>query len=44
MNFDDIPVTQLSHGYFLVMAFMAIVVLAHFYYFIRRGWFKYSQI
>ena len=40
MNFDHIPITTLSHGYFVVMGFMAIVVLGHFWYFYRRGWFK----
>ena len=40
MNFNHIPITTLSHGYFVVMGFMAIVVLGHFWYFYRRGWFK----
>jgi len=40
MNFETIPITTVSHGYYIVMAFMAIVVAGHFWYFYRRGWFK----
>jgi len=40
MNFEFIPVTTLHYGYFIVMGFMAAVVLGHFWYFYRRGWFK----
>ena len=40
MNVQGIPVTKLSHGYLVVMIFMATVVLGHFWFFYRRGWFK----
>ena len=40
MNLQGIPMTKLSHGYFIVIVFMAAVVLGHFWFFYRRGWFK----
>lgn len=40
MNFEHIPITHLRYGYLLVMLFMATVVLGHFWFFYRRGWFK----
>ena len=40
MNFEDIPITHIPHGYFIVMSVMAAVVLGQFWYFYRRGWFK----
>jgi len=40
MNVQGIPITKLSNGYLVVMLFMGTVVLGHFWYFYRRGWFK----
>jgi Mg2+ and Co2+ transporter CorA len=40
MNVQGIPVAKLSHGYLVVILFMATVVLGHFWFFYRRGWFK----
>ena len=40
MNFEDIPITHIPHGYGIVMSVMAAVVLGQFWYFYRRGWFK----
>ncbi len=40
MNFDNIPVTHMRHGYLLVMSLMVFVVLGQLWYFRRRGWFK----
>jgi Mg2+ and Co2+ transporter CorA len=40
MNLQGIPITKLSNGYLVVMLFMASVVLGHFWFFYRRGWFK----
>jgi magnesium transporter len=40
MNLKHIPITAVPHGYYMVMAFMAVIVAGHFWYFYRRGWFK----
>jgi magnesium transporter len=40
MNFENIPITEVPYGYFIVMLFMVAVVLGQFWYFYRRGWFK----
>ena len=39
MNLERIPMTQLPHGYLIVMSMMAVVVLGQWWYFRRRGWF-----
>lgn len=40
MNFTDIPITQVPHGYFYVIVFMAVLVIGQLAFFWRRGWFK----
>jgi magnesium transporter len=40
MNFDNIPITQVPFGYFLVLAIMVAVVAGQLWYFRRRGWFR----
>jgi len=40
MNFENIPVTRLPYGYFVVMSIMLLVVLGQLWFFHRRGWFK----
>jgi len=39
MNFEHIPITQIPHGYLLVIAIMAALVFGQLWFFHRRGWF-----
>jgi len=40
MNFNDIPIVGMSHGYAVVIALMLIVVIGQLVFFYKRGWFK----
>ena len=40
MNFEDIPVVGIEHGYLIVMLIMTVVVVGQLSFFYRRGWFK----
>lgn len=40
MNFTDIPITEIPHGYFYVIVLMAVLVVGQLVFFWRRGWFK----
>jgi magnesium transporter len=40
MNFDNIPITQVPHGYFIVLALMIGLVAGQVWFFYRRGWLK----
>ena len=40
MNFNNIPIQQVSYGYVLVMLLMFALVAAHMLFFWKRGWFK----
>lgn len=40
MNFEDIPLTQVPHGYFFALAVMLIIIAGQFVYFFRKGWFR----
>ena len=40
MNFDNIPITKVPFGYFLVLAIMVVVAIGQIAYFHKRGWFK----
>ena len=40
MNFENIPIQEIEHGYVIVMVIMAIVVIGQLSYFYWRGWFK----
>lgn len=40
MNFDNIPITQVSYGYFIVLALMIGLVVGQVWFFRRRGWFR----
>ena len=39
MNFERIPITQFPHGYLIVIAGMAALVVGQLVFFYRRGWF-----
>jgi len=39
MNFENIPIVQLPHGYAIVLLIMATVVIGQIIFFIKRGWF-----
>jgi magnesium transporter len=39
MNFDNMPELRYHNGYFMVMGFMFLVVIAMIFYFKRRTWF-----
>ena len=40
MNFDNIPITKVPHGYFIVLALMIGLVAGQVGFFYRRGWLK----
>ena len=40
MNFDNIPITKVPHGYFIVLALMMSLVAGQVWFFYRRGWLK----
>ena len=40
MNFDNIPITKVPHGYFIVLALMIGLVAGQVWFFYRRGWLK----
>lgn len=40
MNFDNIPITKVPYGYFIVLAVMLGLVVGQICLFYRRGWFK----
>lgn len=39
MNFENIPITEISYGYFVVLALMISLVVGQLVFFYRRGWF-----
>jgi magnesium transporter len=40
MNFDDIPITKIAGGYYVVFSLMITLVVGQMVFFWRRGWFK----
>ena len=40
MNFNDIPIQQMSYGYLLVLLLMFALVAVQMFFFWKRGWFK----
>ncbi len=40
MNFDNMPETRWKYGYFMVLGLMAVLSLAMFWWFKRKGWFS----
>ncbi len=40
MNFDDIPITKVAGGYYLVFSLMIALVIGQMAFFWLRGWFK----
>jgi magnesium transporter len=40
MNFPDIPATEITYGYFVVLAIMILLVVGQLGFFYWRGWFK----
>jgi magnesium transporter len=40
MNFPDIPATEITYGYFVVLAIMILLVIGQLGFFYWRGWFK----
>jgi len=40
MNFENIPITKLSYGYFVALALMISLVAGQLIFFYRRGWFE----
>lgn len=40
MNFTDIPISNIPHGYIGVMAIMVAIVVGQLVFFYRNGWFK----
>ena len=40
MNFPDIPATEISYGYFIVLALMILLVIGQIAFFYWRGWFQ----
>jgi magnesium transporter len=39
MNLQHIPMTELAHGYLIVMLIMLVTVVGQLWFFHRRGWF-----
>jgi magnesium transporter len=40
MNFEDIPITKVAYGYFIVLALMIGLVVGQIWFFYRHGWLK----
>ena len=40
MNFDDIPITKIAGGYYIVFSLMIALVVGQMVFFWLRGWFK----
>ena len=40
MNFDDIPITRIAGGYWIVLSLMIALVVGQMAFFWLRGWFK----
>jgi magnesium transporter len=40
MNFDNIPITRMPYGYFVVLALMIGLVVGQMWLFYRRGWLR----
>ncbi len=40
MNFNDIPITRVPYGYFIVLALMIGLVVGQIWFFYRRGWLR----
>lgn len=40
MNFEDIPIVGMSHGYAVVVAIMIGLVIGQVVFFYKRGWFR----
>ncbi len=40
MNFDDIPITKIAGGYYIVFSLMVALVIGQMAFFWLRGWFK----
>lgn len=40
MNFDNIPITKMPNGYFIVLALMIGLVVGQIWFFNRRGYFR----
>lgn len=40
MNFDNIPITKVPYGYFVVLVLMLGIVVGQIWFFYRRGWLK----
>lgn len=38
MNFENMPELNWHYGYFFVLAFMAVIALVMFRYFVKKGW------
>jgi magnesium transporter len=39
MNFDNMPELHWQYGYFLVLAFMLVLLLGMIYYFKKKKWY-----
>jgi magnesium transporter len=42
MNFDDIPITKVAGGYWIVLSLMIVLVVGQMVFVWLRGWFKWS--
>jgi magnesium transporter len=40
MNMKHIPMSELAHGYLIVMLIMVVTVVGQLWFFYRRGWFE----
>ena len=40
MNFEDIPITKVTGGYWIVLSLMIVLVVGQMVFFWLRGWFK----
>ncbi len=40
MNFENIPITRVQYGYFIVLALMLALVVGQIWFFYRRGWLR----
>lgn len=43
MNFEYMPELKWRYGYFVVLAFMAIIAFAMFFWFKKKGWFRFHK-